>query len=172
MAEIAMGDLVNYITQTLDEFRVPATCISVEMTESVIMKDLRLTKSVLTELHALGVTTALDDFGTGYSSLSYLRQLPLNCLKVDRSFTTELPDDPNSCSLTQAIIRMAEALKMGTIAEGVETREQMQWLLDQRCQVGQGYLFSRPVAAELVHAAVWGIEATDYCAGLEMPAVA
>jgi len=100
----------------------------------------------------LGILTALDDFGTGYSSLSHLRQLPLNALKVDQSFTADLTKDAHSRSLTQAIIRMAEALKMTTIAEGVETRGQLDWLRGQKCNLGQGYLFSPAVAADLVPA--------------------
>jgi len=106
-----------------------------------------------------GISTALDDFGTGYSSLSYLRHLPLACLKVDQSFTADLTVDAHSRSLTQAIIRMAEALKMTTIAEGVETRGQLKWLRDHTCSVGQGYLFSHPIPAPLVHATTERIDA-------------
>jgi len=159
MAEIAKGDLVDYIGRILKEFEMPPSCISVELTESVIMKDLPLAIKVLSGLRDLGVRTALDDFGTGYSSLSYLRQLPIDCLKVDQSFTAELGDDANSRSLTHAIIRMAGALKMSTIAEGVETRGQLQWLREHNCGIGQGYLFSRPVPAEELHAVVARIEA-------------
>jgi EAL domain-containing protein (putative c-di-GMP-specific phosphodiesterase class I) len=123
------------------------------------MKDPRVAMSVLSALKLLGVSTALDDFGTGYSSLSYLRQLPLVCLKVDQSFIADLTRDAHSRSLTQAIIRMAEALKMTTIAEGVETRGQLHWLRSHNCDVGQGYLFSPAVPAELVHATNERIEA-------------
>jgi EAL domain-containing protein (putative c-di-GMP-specific phosphodiesterase class I) len=138
---------------------MPAECLTVELTESVIMKDPRVAMSVLSALKDLGVWTALDDFGTGYSSLSYLRQLPLTCLKVDQSFVADLTRDAHSRSLTQAIIRMAEALKMKTIAEGVETRGQLQWLRRHNCDVGQGYLFSPGVPAELVHGTNQRIEA-------------
>jgi EAL domain-containing protein (putative c-di-GMP-specific phosphodiesterase class I) len=109
-------------------------------------------------LKELGIATALDDFGTGYSSLSHLRQLPLNALKVDQSFTADLTEDAHSRSLTQAIIRMAEALQMTTIAEGVETRGQLDWLRRQKCNFGQGYLFSPGVPGKLVHATNAGIE--------------
>jgi EAL domain-containing protein (putative c-di-GMP-specific phosphodiesterase class I) len=114
---------------------------------------------VLSALRQLGILTALDDFGTGYSSLSRLRQLPLNALKVDQSFTADLTEDAHSRSLTQAIIRMAEALKMTTIAEGVETRGQLDWLRAQKCTLGQGFLFSPAVAAELVPSTCARIEA-------------
>jgi EAL domain-containing protein (putative c-di-GMP-specific phosphodiesterase class I) len=142
----------------LSEFRMPPECLGVELTESVIMSDPALALKVLQNLRKLGITTALDDFGTGYSSLSYLRQLPLTCLKVDRSFTAALTDDEHSRSLTQAIIRMADSLTMATIAEGVETPAQLQWLVEHDCNIGQGFLFSHPVPAAAVHRTVDRIE--------------
>jgi predicted signal transduction protein with EAL and GGDEF domain len=159
MTEVTSGKLVDTIAQFLREFQMPPSCLSVELTESVIMKDPRIALSVLSGLKQLGISTALDDFGTGYSSLSYLRQLPLNCLKVDQSFTADLTQDPHSRSLTQAIIRMAEALKMTTIAEGVETRGQLQWLRGHQCSMGQGFLFSPAVPAAQVRATSERIEA-------------
>jgi EAL domain-containing protein (putative c-di-GMP-specific phosphodiesterase class I) len=137
---------------------MPPECLGIELTESVIMSDPGLALKVLRGLRDLGITTALDDFGTGYSSLSYLRQLPLTCLKVDRSFTALLTDDEHSRSLTDAIIRMAQSLKMSTIAEGVETPAQLQWLVEHDCKVAQGFLFSYPVRAAAVHRVVERIE--------------
>jgi diguanylate cyclase (GGDEF)-like protein len=159
MTEVTSGKLVATIDHLLGEYRMPPECLTVELTESVIMRDPRVAMNVLNGLKNLGISTALDDFGTGYSSLSYLRHLPLACLKVDKSFTADLAVDAHSRSLTQAIIRMAEALKMTTIAEGVETRGQLQWLRDHTCSVGQGYLFSHPIPAALVHATTERIEA-------------
>jgi EAL domain-containing protein (putative c-di-GMP-specific phosphodiesterase class I) len=150
---------VDHIGATLSEFDMPPECLGVELTESVIMSDPALALQVLQSLRNLGIKTALDDFGTGYSSLSYLRQLPLNCLKVDRSFTASLTEDEHARSLTQAIIRMADALSMATIAEGVETPAQLQWLIEHDCNIGQGYLFSHPVPAAGVHGTVERIEA-------------
>ncbi len=158
MAEVTSGKLLDTIARSLNEFQMPADCLAVELTESVIMKDPRVAMSVLNGLKRLGISTALDDFGTGYSSLSYLRLLPLACLKVDQSFTAELTRDAHSRSLTQAIIRMAEALNMITIAEGVETRGQLQWLREHRCDIGQGYYFSPAVPAASVHATTLRIE--------------
>jgi diguanylate cyclase (GGDEF)-like protein len=152
MSEVMSGTLADSIALLLKEFQLPPQCLTVELTESVIMKDARIAMRVLSGLKKLGIRTALDDFGTGYSSLSHLRQLPLNALKVDQSFTASLTEDAHSRSLTQAIIRMAEALRMTTIAEGVETRGQLDWLRAQKCDIGQGYLFSPGVAAEHVHA--------------------
>jgi diguanylate cyclase (GGDEF)-like protein len=159
MTEVTSGKLVDTIGHLLSEFQMPPECLTVELTESVIMRDPRVAMHVLNGLKQLGISTALDDFGTGYSSLSYLRHLPLACLKVDQSFTADLTLDAHSRSLTQAIIRMAEALKMTTIAEGVETRGQLEWLGEHACSVGQGYFFSRPVPAALVHATTARIEA-------------
>jgi diguanylate cyclase (GGDEF)-like protein len=159
MTEVSSGKLVDNIGRLLGEYQMPSECLTVELTESVIMKDPRVAMNVLNGLKNLGIATALDDFGTGYSSLSYLRHLPLACLKVDQSFTEDLIVDAHSRSLAQAIIRMAQALKMTTIAEGVETRDQLRWLRDHTCAVGQGYWFSHPIPAALVHATTERIEA-------------
>jgi diguanylate cyclase (GGDEF)-like protein len=159
MTEVTSGRLVDHIGAMLGEFGMSPECLGIELTESVIMSDPGLALKVLRRLRNLGITTALDDFGTGYSSLSYLRQLPLTCLKVDRSFTASLTEDEQSRSLTQAIIRMADSLNMATIAEGVETPAQLQWLVEHDCNIGQGFLFSHPVPAAAVHGAVERIEA-------------
>jgi diguanylate cyclase (GGDEF)-like protein len=159
MKDVMSGKLVDNVSRALDEFQLPANSLEIELTESVIMSDLDLTRGVLRGLRQLGVTTSLDDFGTGYSSLSYLRQLPLNSLKVDQSFIAGLTDDAQSRSLTQAIIRMAQALELTTIAEGIETTGQMHWLSTHECNIGQGYLFSHPLPPGQVHGAIERIEA-------------
>jgi diguanylate cyclase (GGDEF)-like protein len=145
MTEVASGRLLPTIKRLLAEYDLPPQWLTIELTESVIMQDLKLALSVLGELRDLGISTALDDFGTGYSSLSYLRQLPLTMLKVDQSFIAELTTNAHSRSLTQAIIRMADALQLTTIAEGVETVGQLNWLKKHHCRIGQGYLFSPAV---------------------------
>ncbi|EGF29986.1 diguanylate cyclase/phosphodiesterase (GGDEF & EAL domains) with PAS/PAC sensor(s) [Oxalobacteraceae bacterium IMCC9480] len=101
---------------------------------------------------------SMDDFGTGYSSLSHLRKLPLQCLKIDQSFIRSMLDDSNAEKLTQAILAMGLALKMEVVAEGIETLDQMTWLKNHGCQIGQGYLFSRPVRADVLHQVVEEIE--------------
>jgi EAL domain-containing protein (putative c-di-GMP-specific phosphodiesterase class I) len=135
----------------LEEYQVPPNALEIEVTESCFMRQLGETQSVLRALNETGISTALDDFGTGFSSLSYLRQLPLQCLKIDQSFTQSMLQDPNAEKLTQAIVAMGNALKMTIVAEGVETREQMNWLLAHGCHIGQGYYFSPPVPPEDVH---------------------
>ncbi|THC44308.1 hypothetical protein C2862_10580 [Massilia sp. Mn16-1_5] len=145
IADILSPNLVPYLTGLLAEYRVPPEALEIEVTESCFMRQLAETRNVLRALNDSGISTSLDDFGTGFSSLSYLRQLPLQCLKIDQSFTHSMLQDPNAEKLTQAIVAMGNALKMKIVAEGVETREQMNWLLAHGCHIGQGYYFSPPV---------------------------
>ena len=156
--DILSPNLVAYLTQLLRDYGVPPDALEIEVTESCIMRELASTQSVLRDLNDNGISTALDDFGTGFSSLSYLRQLPLQCLKIDQSFTHNMLQDPNSETLTEAIVAMGLALKMVIVAEGVETREQMNWLQAHGCHIGQGYYFSPPVPAEDVRHVIDRIE--------------
>jgi diguanylate cyclase (GGDEF)-like protein len=158
IADILSPNLVAYLAHLLEEYHVPASALEIEVTESCLMRELGETQSVLRALNETGIATALDDFGTGFSSLSYLRQLPLQCLKIDQSFTRSMLEDPNAEKLTQAIVAMGNALKMTIVAEGVETREQMNWLLAHGCHIGQGYFFSPPVPPEDVHQVIERIE--------------
>jgi diguanylate cyclase (GGDEF)-like protein len=158
MADIMSPGLVGYLSDLLNEFQVPADAIEVEVTESSVMRELAKTRSVLSALNTRGISTTLDDFGTGFSSLSYLRQLPLQSIKIDQSFTFNMLQDPNAEKLTQAIVAMGLALKMLVVAEGVETEQQMNWLLAHGCHLGQGFFFSPPVASDDIHAVIRGIE--------------
>jgi diguanylate cyclase (GGDEF)-like protein len=158
IADILSPNLVAYLTQLLEEYQVPPHALEIEVTESCLMRELGETQSVLRALNERGISTALDDFGTGFSSLSYLRQLPLQCLKIDQSFTRSMLQDPNAEKLTQAIVAMGNALKMTIVAEGVETREQMNWLLAHGCHIGQGYYFSPPVPPEDMQQVIERIE--------------
>ncbi|RZA35242.1 MAG: EAL domain-containing protein [Lysobacteraceae bacterium] len=158
IADILSPNLVGYLAGLLDEYQVPPEALEIEVTESCFMRQLDDTRKVLRALNDTGIATALDDFGTGFSSLSYLRQLPLQCLKIDQSFTRSMLQDANAEKLTQAIVAMGNALTMTIVAEGVETREQMDWLLDHGCHIGQGYYFSPPVPAEDVQQVIERIE--------------
>lgn len=158
IADILSPNLVTYLTDLLQEYHVAPASLEIEVTESCVMRELHQTQSVLRSLNESGISTSLDDFGTGYSSLSYLRQLPLQCLKIDQSFTQSMLHDPNAEKLTQAIIAMGIALKMVIVAEGVETRDQMNWLLAHGCHIGQGYFFSPPVPPEDVHRVIERVE--------------
>jgi EAL domain-containing protein (putative c-di-GMP-specific phosphodiesterase class I) len=111
------------------------------------MEDADSTAAVLQELKTMGVHFAVDDFGTGYSSLSYLQQFPIDVLKIDQSFVHRITGDPDDSQIVSAIISMGKSLKHLVVAEGIETQEQRAFLQAQHCAEGQGYLFSRPLAA-------------------------
>jgi diguanylate cyclase (GGDEF)-like protein/PAS domain S-box-containing protein len=138
---------VESVRTTLSETGLEARYLGLELTEGVLMEDAESTASVLQELKVMGVHLAVDDFGTGYSSLSYLRQFPIDVLKIDQSFVNQITADPDDSSIVSAIINMGKSLKHLVVAEGIETQEQRAYLQAQRCAEGQGYLFSRPLAA-------------------------
>jgi predicted signal transduction protein with EAL and GGDEF domain len=158
MEDIVSSNVVEYLGGLLDEFRIPAEELEVEVTESAAMRELNQTRSVLSALNKRGISTTLDDFGTGFSSLSYLRQLPLQSIKIDQSFTFNMLQDPNAEKLTQAIVEMGVALKLLVVAEGVESEQQMRWLLAHGCHLGQGYYFSPPVPPDELHEVIRRIE--------------
>lgn len=139
--------LPRTIRRILKETGLDPQYLEIELTESVLMADADETAVKLDELKRMGVTISIDDFGTGYSSLSYLKRFPIDLLKIDRSFVDGLVTDPNDTAIVTTIIVMAHALKMRVVAEGVETREQQEFLLQHRCEEVQGYYFSRPLPA-------------------------
>jgi diguanylate cyclase (GGDEF)-like protein len=139
--------LLHDVKQTLQEHALAAHCVELELTESSIMQDAATTISTMQQLRAVGVVLALDDFGTGYSSLSQLKGLPLANLKLDQSFVRGLPDDRDDLAICTAVIAMGQALGLKVIAEGVETPAQLAVLRGLGCDVGQGYLFARPMPA-------------------------
>ncbi|WP_244329290.1 EAL domain-containing protein [Tolypothrix sp. PCC 7910] len=141
-------NLVTMVQQILSETQLNHKCLELEITESIAMKNVEFTKRILSELHALGVSISIDDFGTGYCSLSYLKNFPIHCLKIDRSFVRDLSDDNHDAAITTAIIALAHGLKLAVVAEGVETEEQRNLLRLLDCELMQGYLFSRPLSAE------------------------
>ena len=141
------GFLENVRT-VLDDSRLDARYLELELTESSLMQDAESTALALQSLTNMGVQLAIDDFGTGYSSLSYLRQFPINVLKIDQSFVHEISADPVGTSIVGAVISMGKSLGHRVIAEGVETAEQFAFLQAQRCSEGQGNYFSQPLPAE------------------------
>ena len=141
--------LVTTITGILDETGLPPDCLDIEITESVAMRDIEHTVKQLHELTAMGVRISVDDFGTGYSSLSYLKRLPIQRLKIDRSFVNDITTDPDDRAIIQAITAMAHNMKMTVVAEGVETEEQLKFLKESQCDEAQGYLFNKPLSHEL-----------------------
>ncbi len=141
-------NLAAIIKRILEGFEVSPSLLTAEITESAFMEDVEFTRSTLSELREAGISVSIDDFGTGYSSLSYLRKLPVDNLKIDISFIHELGQDPDAEKIVVAIITMAKALNLKTIAEGVETEEQWQLLRSYGCNTVQGFYLSRPLPAE------------------------
>jgi diguanylate cyclase (GGDEF)-like protein/PAS domain S-box-containing protein len=119
--------------------------LTLELTETAVMRDFEATRIVLQALSTMGVRIAVDDFGTGYSNLTYLKRFPINTLKLDRSFIHDLPESADACTIVSSVIRMAHCLHLQVVAEGVETLQQLQFLKAQNCGEGQGYYFSKPV---------------------------
>jgi EAL domain-containing protein (putative c-di-GMP-specific phosphodiesterase class I) len=148
------GRLLEDVVDCLVATNLEPRSLVVEMTEGVIMHDVKLARRMLAELRELGVELHIDDFGTGYSSLGALHQLSIDALKIDRSFVTPLGTDPRSGELARTIVLMGANLGLAVIAEGIETVEQRDYLRDAGCPYGQGYWFSRPVPAAEVPALV------------------
>jgi EAL domain-containing protein (putative c-di-GMP-specific phosphodiesterase class I) len=146
--ELADASLSARILSVLGDTGLPPSALCLEVTETTLMKDPPAAVRLLTELTELGVLVAIDDFGTGYSSLAYLRQLPAHTLKIDRAFVRGLPHQAGDSAVVTAIVGLATALGLRTVAEGVETQGQVDLLRDLGCHEAQGYYFSRPVTAE------------------------
>ena len=151
VTQLQQPDLVPRVREILEETRLPANLLELEITESTAMLNPEMSVRTLYELKKLGLRISLDDFGTGHSSLSYLKRFPIDTLKIDQSFIHDLTTDPDTASIVEAIIAMAHSLRLKVIAEGVEFEEQAQFLRRHGCDQMQGYLIKRPVAArELV----------------------
>ena len=138
-------DLVASIANILKEEALPSHMLELELTEGLLLEATEDTHLQLDQLKRLGLTLAMDDFGTGYSSLSYLKKFPIDIIKIDRSFIHEIPDNQDDMEITSAVIAMAHNLKLKVVAEGIETAEQLAFLRRHRCDVGQGYLFDKPI---------------------------
>jgi len=144
--QLQSDTLLDDVAATLAESALPAACLDLEITESMLMQNAEAAIRTLFALKAKGVTISLDDFGTGYSSLAYLKRFPLDTVKVDRSFVQDIAADSDDASITRAVITMAHHLKLKVVAEGVETAEQLALLISHQCDIIQGYFFSRPLA--------------------------
>jgi diguanylate cyclase (GGDEF)-like protein/PAS domain S-box-containing protein len=136
---------IDLIKEIITESAINPNQLELELTESILIDNVEHTLDVLTRLRTMGVRMAIDDFGTGYSSLNYLKQFPVDTLKIDQSFIRNLPDNKDDAQITRTIISMAHNLGLGVIAEGVETKEQLEFLQQVQCEEVQGYYFSRPI---------------------------
>ena len=150
--QLERTEFVEEVRSALHHSGLEPAALTLEITETVLMRKPDATVQVLTELKALGVRIAIDDFGTGYSSLAYLRQFPVDLQKIDRTFITGLALSSESQALAHTLIRLGQALGLQTLAEGVEHRDQVQALRAEGCDLVQGFLFARPLAADAVEA--------------------
>jgi EAL domain-containing protein (putative c-di-GMP-specific phosphodiesterase class I) len=145
-------DLVQRVAGILKETGLDASSLRLELTESMIVEDAKSTAAMLAELRALGVQVQIDDFGTGYSSLGYLQRLPIDTLKIDRTFVSRIGKDGNGSEIVRTILTLAHDLGMKVVAEGIETDEQLAKLNAMECEYGQGYLFTKPINSQMATA--------------------
>jgi predicted signal transduction protein with EAL and GGDEF domain len=145
--QFQQADFRRRVAGALEHFGVAPELIELEMTEGLLMEDTDAAHRTLTDLKELGLRIAIDDFGTGHSCLSYLRRFPIDVLKIDRSFVNEVGASEDSRIIIDAIISLARSLRLETVAEGVETNAQLDFLMERGCFVAQGYLFGMPMAA-------------------------
>ncbi len=146
--QIKYGDLFNMITTTLKDTGIDGSMLDLELTESYMMENHEEVIELIRKLKEYGITISIDDFGTGYSSLSYLKKLPIDKLKIDKSFVNDIPFDKDDEAITSTIIAMAKSLGLSSIAEGVETQEQFDFLKAEGCDEIQGYMYSKPLDVE------------------------
>lgn len=152
--QFSQPNLVERVKQILQETRLNARNLKLEITESVLLENVESAAAMLVQLQSLGIRLSMDDFGTGYSSLSYLYRLPIDTLKIDRSFIHNVDVDPEKIQIIRTIIALAWNLGMDVVAEGVETKKHMYQLQALRCEFGQGYLFSKPLDSEKAQALI------------------
>jgi EAL domain-containing protein (putative c-di-GMP-specific phosphodiesterase class I) len=146
--QLAQGNLFETVKEILEQYEVDPKYFEIELTESVLMKNTQQAKKTLALFQKEGIEIAIDDFGTGYSSLAYLKKFPINRLKIDKTFIDDLPADTDDIAITKAIISMGKSLGMRVVAEGVEEKEQLDFLMEQGCDEVQGYCFSKPLLAD------------------------
>jgi len=148
--QLRKKDILETVQAILDETGFDPHFLELEVTESAVMQNPEAAACTLSSFKAMGIRIAIDDFGTGYSSLGYLKRFPVDVLKIDRSFVKDISTDSGDAAITMAIIAMAEQLKLKTIAEGVETKEQFVFLRNKACDGVQGYLIGPPAPTEKV----------------------
>ena len=150
--QCSQTDLVQKVAGILQHSDLAPNHLKLELTESMIVEDAKSTSAMLSELRALGVQVQIDDFGTGYSSLGYLQRLPIDTLKIDRTFVSRIGNNGSGAEIVQTIMALAHDLGMKVVAEGIETDEQLSSLKSMDCEFGQGYLFTRPVDSQAIQA--------------------
>ena len=150
--QLTQADIVSRVFGYLEEYRIPPRLLEIEITETILMENVRMAIDSLERMHARGISIAIDDFGTGYSSLSYLKSLPIDSLKIDRAFVMDICTDINDQKIVQTLITMAHSMGMKVVAEGVETPEQYDLLTSYGVNDIQGNLLSVPITANEIEA--------------------
>lgn len=145
--QFRQGDLTEVVAAALAQTGLPASCLDLEITETVLMQEVEATIATLNGLKQMGVCVSVDDFGTGYSSLAYLKRFPIDTLKIDKSFMRDVTADSHNAAIVRTVIALAKSLELESIAEGVETREQVDFVRAEGCDRLQGYFFSKPLPA-------------------------
>ncbi|MFD2632601.1 putative bifunctional diguanylate cyclase/phosphodiesterase [Idiomarina piscisalsi] len=148
--QLHLPDFADDVIEKVNEAKVPPSKVELELTEQVFIDNIQSHTRFMHSVREYGMSLAIDDFGVGYSSLSYLKNFPVTSLKIDRSFVKDLPDNEDDATITQTIISLARNLNIQLVAEGIETEEQVEFLLHRECATGQGFLFSKPVPAQQV----------------------
>jgi EAL domain-containing protein (putative c-di-GMP-specific phosphodiesterase class I) len=141
-------DIVGYIAELLDLYKIDSKSIKLEITETAIMTNLEEAIKVLRKMRSMGLQLSLDDFGTGYSSLTYLKKLPMNMVKLDKEFINNIFSSDQDKIVVESVIKLIKDLKLKIVAEGIETKEQLDFLKNNQCDFGQGYYFSKPVSKD------------------------
>ncbi len=157
-------DFVTFVPTLIKEMKLDPTLLHLEITETILMENPEVATYTLKQLKELGLKLVIDDFGTGYSSLSYLHRFPLQYLKIDRSFVATMIENQGSMEIVRAVAGLAHNLGMRTVAEGIETREQLKWLRDFKTDYGQGFLFSKPEPLPVIFDLIAEKPATDQTA--------
>ena len=152
--QFRQGDLAQVVHSALVQTGLPPQCLDLEITETVLMQDAAATIAMLRELKRMGVSISVDDFGTGYSSLAYLQRFPIDTLKIDKSFMTSVTEDEHNAAIVRTVIALAKSLKLESIAEGVESSDQVAYLRAEGCDRVQGYYFSKPLEPQGLRAFV------------------
>jgi EAL domain-containing protein (putative c-di-GMP-specific phosphodiesterase class I) len=153
--QMRQDGIADRITEALKRYRIHPSLLTCEITESAAMEDTRATQETMRRLGELGVHLSIDDFGTGYSSLSYLRQLPAEELKIDRSFVMDVEHSADARAVVDAVVKLAHALGLKVVAEGVENPRQQQILVELGCDELQGFLFAKPMTARAL--LIWAL---------------
>lgn len=146
----AEQSFLDFLRKCLKDYEIDPSHLELEITESMLMENMAGAMQILHEIKSMGISIAIDDFGTGYSSLSYLKDLPVNTVKIDRAFIMDIPDSEKDMQISSVIIYLAKKLNYKVVAEGVETKDQVEFLKDSQCDLMQGFYFSKPIPAHKV----------------------